>query len=344
VRRGESIKAIQRAHRGVIVPMVTPVTVEGTLDERAAGRILDHLMQGGVHGVFLLGTTGEGPFIPKLMRERLVELATERVEGRILLYAGISSDSLGESIAAGNQYLKLGVDAVVAHVPGHFEKHPQEALAFYADLANQLDGGLILYNMPLTTNVSLPIELCKTTACRPRVIGIKDSENDLPRMVELLRQLGDKKDFSVYIGTGPLMARGLLLGAEGVVPSVGNVAPELCRRMYDAAIQGDGAATEKLHLEVMAVSAIYQSGRRLNESIAALKTAMSWLGLCQPYTLPPLAPLSRAEALVMRDKLAAFGFPLIEGDIDGKETSDWANHGRSGRDRAGALPASPSQS
>ncbi len=332
-----------RDHRGVIVPMVTPVTADGRLDEPAVGRILEHFCAGGVHGVFVLGTTGEAPCVPAAMRDRLVRLTLERVRSRALIYAGISLHSLPESVAAGTEYLRRGVDAVVAHVPGHLEKRPQEALDFFAELASQLPGDLILYNMPLTTNVSLPIELCKETARRPRVIGIKDSENDAGRMARLLRELGDKKDFSVFIGTGPLMGKGLLLGAEGIVPSVGNLAPELCRRLYDLALAGDVAGTESMHRRLMEVSGVYQNGRQLGPSIAALKAAMSWLGLCGPGTLPPLQPVNASERFQLRDKLAALGFAVRDLHADEYKTCDRAHDGRSGRSGAGVVRASPRQ-
>ena len=328
-------------HRGVIVPMVTPVTADGVLDEPALGRIVDFLCAGGVHGIFVLGTTGEALAIPATMRDRLVQLTVERVHGRALVYAGISTGSLSESVAAGNKYLQMGVDAVVAHVPSHFEKQPELAWAFFADLAAQLQGDFILYNMPLTTKVSLPIKLLKETAHRPRVIGIKDSENDAARMVELLKELGDKKDFSVFIGTGPLMAKGLLLGAEGIVPSVGNIAPALCRELYDNAVRGDVAGTEALHQKLMAVSSIYQSGRSLGHSLAALKCAMSWLGLCGPEMLPPLKAVDDKEKSALRAKLIEFGFSVRDFHADEDKTSDWAHDGRPGGSRAGALRASP---
>lgn len=330
-----------KAHRGVIVPMVTPITADGALDECAVGRIIDYMCAGGVHGVFVLGTTGEASAIPASMRDKLVQLALKCVRGRALVYAGISADALDESVAAGNKYLAMGVDAVVAHVPGHFERHPHKALSFFAELAGRLQGDFILYNMPLTTKVSLPIELCKETACRPRVIGIKDSENNAARMVELLKELGDKKDFSVFIGTGPLMGKGLLLGAEGIVPSVGNIAPALCRELYDSGVRGDAAATESLHRKLMEVSGVYQSGRSLGQSLAALKAAMSWLGLCGPDTLPPLKPCDEKERRALRLKLIELGFDVREFQADEDKTRDWAHDGRPGGSRAGALRASP---
>lgn len=339
-----NIATKNKDHRGVIVPMVTPVNADGVLDELAVGRIVDFLCAGGVHGVFILGTTGEALAIPAAMRDRLVQLTVERVHGRALVYAGISTGSLPESVAAGNKYLQLGVDAVVAHVPNHFEKQPELAWGFFADLAAQLQGDFILYNMPLTTKVSLPIELLKETAHRPRVIGIKDSENDDARMVELLKELGGKKDFSVFIGTGPLMAKGLLLGAEGIVPSVGNIAPALCRELYDCAVCGDVAGTEALHRKLMAVSGLYQNGRPLDHSLAALKTAMSLLGLCGPDMLPPLKRVDAGEKSALRLKLIEFGFPVREFHADEDKTSDRAYDGRPGGSRAGTVRASPFES
>jgi len=292
--------------------MVTPVTSDGQLDEPAVARIINHLQAGRVHGIFVLGTTGEANAVPPAMRDRLVQAAVARSNDRTLIYAGISSSSLPDSIAAGNRYLQMGVDAVVAHVPSHFERQPHAALEFFSELAGKLDGDLILYNIPLTTRVSLPIELCRETANRPRVIGIKDSENDAVRMVELLRQLGDRKGFSVYIGTGPLMGKGLLLGAEGIVPSVGNIAPKLCRDLYDSALRGDVSGTEALHARLMEVSNLYQSGRELGASLAMLKAAMAWLDLCDPAMLPPLKSVSEADALNLRERLMAQGFDVKE--------------------------------
>jgi 4-hydroxy-tetrahydrodipicolinate synthase len=296
-----------KTHRGVIVPMVTPLTPDGALDEAAVGDILRFLEAGRVQGVFLAGTTGESSTVPDAMRERLVRIAAERTRNRTLVYAGINGNSIADSVAAGNKYLRLGADAVVAHVPAHLERQPQVALNYFTELASALEGDLILYNMPLTTGMSLPVELCKQTAGRPRVIGLKDSENNAVRMVEVLRELGDRKNFSIFIGTGPLMAKGLLLGAEGIVPSVGNLAPGLCCEMYASAVNGEVQETEALHAKMMAVSALYQNGRELGHSIATLKMAMAWMGLCEPTVLPPLRSLTEAEALSLRERMLAVG-------------------------------------
>jgi len=292
--------------------MVTPVTPDTHLDEGAVARILAHLQAGRVHGVFVLGTTGEARSVPSAIRDRLVQLAVEESNKRTFVYAGINGSSAAESVATGNKYLRMGVDAVVAHIPARFEQHPQAVLKYFSELCEGLEGDLILYNIPLTTNLSLPIELCKETARRPRVIGLKDSENNAVRMVQLLRELGDQQGFSIFIGTGPLMAKGLLLGAEGIVPSVGNIAPGLCRELYDSAVRGDVSGTEALHRRFMEMSNLYQNGRELGHSIAMLKAAMSWMGLCGGSMLPPLKPVNEAESLELRERMIAAGLAVGE--------------------------------
>jgi 4-hydroxy-tetrahydrodipicolinate synthase len=332
---------MQKKHRGVVVPMITPLTPPGSLDQAAVRRILNHLRGGGVHGVFVLGTTGEGPFVPLMIRNRLVELVTECANGHMRVYAGISSDSLRDSLEAGNRYLKIGVDAVVAHAPAHYEKQPHESIHFFTELASRLNGDLLMYNMPLTTNVSLPIDMCKETARRSRVIGIKDSENNPERLGELLRELGGRESFSVFVGTAPLMAKGLLQGADGIVPSVGNLAPALCRQLYDSTAHNDAQKTEAIHRRLMELSGVYQKGRTLGQSLAALKGAMAGFGLCGPDVFPPLKPTTASEQLALCSQLAKLGVSVQNVRPDEQQTNYRPHDGRPGWGWTGALPADP---
>ena len=332
-----------KTHRGVIVPMVTPILPDGSLDEPATRRIIDFMCAGGVHGIFVLGTTGEALNVPAAVALRLVDLSVKHTAGRALVYAGISAASLDESAHAGNAYLKLGVDAVVAHVPSDFEQNPAAAQHFFSSLAERIEGDLIVYNMPLTTNVSLPIDVCKATSKRPRVIGIKDSENNGERLVELLRELGGQRNFSVFVGTGPLMAKGLLLGADGIVPSVGNIAPKLCCELYEAGAAGDRERAEACHARLMEVSGVYQKGRKLGHSLAALKGAMTALGLCGPDMLPPLKTVEAAERHSIHEELVRLGLPAQNGNADEDTTRHWTDHGRPGGGWSRAVPANPLQ-
>jgi len=287
-------------HFGVVVPMVTPVTASGALDESAVERLIEFLLAGGVDGIFVLGTTGEGVSVPRSFRRRLVERTVAKVGRRTKVYAGIG-DLHPKDVAAGNDYFHAGADAVVARPPVSFPV--EQLLGWYRSLLSGLEGPLLIYNMPSTTKVSIPLEMLAELVGHPRLVGIKDSENNAKRLEELLRRFGGQPEFSIFVGVGALMARGLRLGAEGIVPSVGNLIPEVCRQLCACAEQGDWAGAE-LHAERMnAVAALYQTGRTLGQSLAALKTALSCRGLCGPHVLPPLAPLNESEVEGLRRKM-----------------------------------------
>jgi 4-hydroxy-tetrahydrodipicolinate synthase len=287
-------------YQGVVVPMVTPINSGGQLDEPAVRRLVDFLLAGGVDGIFVLGTTGESVSVPRSFRRRLVECTVDQVRHRAKVYAGIG-DVYPEDIAIGNEYFRAGADAVVARPPIGFP--PEKVLPWLRSLLDGVEGPLLLYNMPATTNVSIPLETVAQLIGHRNLAGIKDSEHDLKRLEELLRRFGNQPRFSIFVGVGKLMARGLRLGAVGIVPSVGNLIPEACRHLYGCARRGDWVEAERQAKQMNAVSALYQDGRTLNQSLAALKGALWCRGLCEPHVLPPLLPLPPAELEGIRNQM-----------------------------------------
>ena len=162
--------------------MVTPVTPAGQLDEPAVERMMDFLLTGGVDGIFVLGTTGEGASVPRAFRRRLVECIVALAQRRARVYVGLG-DQHPKDVAAGNDYFHAGADAVVARPPIAFPL--EKLLPWFRSLLTGLEGPLILYNMPSTTNVSIPLEVVEQLIGHPNLAGIKDSENNLKRLEEL---------------------------------------------------------------------------------------------------------------------------------------------------------------
>src|SRR5690554_2773450 len=138
----------RKTYCGVVVPMVTPFTQEGELDEHAARRIIDHLIAGGVQGIFVLGTTGEGPSMPREMRARLVHLTIDHVAGRVQVYAGVFDTIVSESIDAARDYLRRGASAIVAQLPSYYRLAPDQQFQYFATLAERIKGPIILYDIP----------------------------------------------------------------------------------------------------------------------------------------------------------------------------------------------------
>lgn len=286
-------------YHGAVVPMVTPFTGAGALDVAALDRLVDSLLTGGVDGIFILGTTGEGAHVPRDVRRQVLGHTVKRTRQRATIFAGLG-DVHRADVSEANEFFQAGADAVVAHPP-IAEKVPAEQLqGWYQSLLDKLDGPLLLYNMPMTTGISIPLDAVEKLLGHPRLAGIKDSENNAHRHEELLQRFGEKNDFSVFVGVGALMEKGLKLGADGIVPSVGNLIPDVCHQLCAAATNADWAAAEKLSARMNAVAALYQKGRNLNESLAALKAAMSCRGLCAPYVLPPLKALSESQLEKLR--------------------------------------------
>jgi 4-hydroxy-tetrahydrodipicolinate synthase len=289
-------------YHGAVVPMVTPLTAQGALDEAALFRLVDVQIAGGVEGIFVLGTTGEGAHVPSEFRRRLVELTARRAGKLALVFAGLG-DIRAADVSEANEFFHAGADAVVAHPP-ITEKMPAEKLqAWYQLLLDRIEGPLLLYNMPMTTGISIPLDAVEKLLGHPKLAGIKDSENNPKRHEELLQRFGGKKDFSVFVGVGALMEKGLRFGADGIVPSVGNLIPDVCHQLCAAAKKADWATAEKLSARMNAVAALYQKGRNLNESLAALKAAMHCRGLCAPQVLPPLRRVSETELEKIRRQM-----------------------------------------
>jgi dihydrodipicolinate synthase/N-acetylneuraminate lyase len=286
--------------RGVIVPMVTPFqSPAGDIDDEAIVRIVEHLIAGGA-SIFLLGTTGESSSISRISRRRLVASVIQAVDKRTEVYAGISGNSLSDSLEDAACWAELGVTAVVAHVPCYYPVDGEQMLRYYEVLADALSLPLILYNIPATTHHSLPLEVAGKLSRHPRIIGIKDSERDSNRLEASAHLWRERTDFSYLIGWAAQSAGAILLGADGIVPSTGNIVPGLYRCLFEAAVSGDAEAAGRLQVQTNEISDLYQKNRGLSHSLAALKAVMSELGLCRAHVLPPLLPLGLKETQLLK--------------------------------------------
>ena len=289
-------------YEGTVVPMITPITAAGELDEAALLRLVEKLIAGGVKGIFVLGTTGEGVNVPRPVRKHMVERTVAAVKNRALVYAGLG-DVQPDDTNRANDFFRAGANAVVVHPPISHPVPASELQSWYRRLLDQVDGPLILYNMPSTTGVSIPLDAVEGLLGHAKLAGMKDSENNPKRMEELLRRFGGRPGFSIFVGVGALMEKGLKLGANGIVPSVGNLIPDVCQSLCASARSGNWLEAQNHFSRMNAVAALYQNGRTLNESLSVLKAAVHFRGLCEPYVLPPLRTLSASAMEKLRAQM-----------------------------------------
>ena len=290
---------------GVIVPMATPFTEQGRIDQERVERITAHLVEAGCHP-FVLGTTGEGASVPERERMELVEWTVAAAGVKAMVYVGISSNVLDDAAEMARRYHDLGVDAVVTHPPSYYPLTGDDMRRYFALLADRVPGPLVLYNIPVTTNLSIPLEVVEELSHHPKVVGLKDSESNIERLEEAVSRWSARDDFSHLTGWAAQSAYGLQLGSDGIVPSAGNIVPHWYRSLYDAAVAGDAATAMALQHATDELSTLYVDHPTLGQSLAALKVMMSVRGLCEPHMLPPLFRLLPRDEEAVRRRMARF--------------------------------------
>lgn len=299
-------------YKGVVVPMVTPVTEQGEIDVPAVQRIMKLFVQHGISPL-LMGTTGEGNSVSPEQGAVFVEATTVtrmetslghvappdevsmRSNKQITIYAGLTGCCFSEHVRMANLYHKLGADVIVATLPSYYALTDEQMYNYYKTLADNITAPLMLYNIKATTHMSIPVEVVKRLSTHPNIVGLKDSERDAERMDQCLAISQGNPDFSFFCGWAAQSANSLQKGADGIVPSTGNFTPDMFAELYNAALSGDTKKANDLQKETDDIARIYQEGRTLGQSLAALKVMMGTKDLCQPWMLAPLTRLSAEE-------------------------------------------------
>ena len=295
-----------KKYRGVVVPMVTPFTKAGDIDIPAAKKVTEHVVAGGALP-FVLGTTGEAASMSEQGRAEFVDAVVKQTAGRGLAYAGIAGNCFKTTVEAAKKYHDLGIDAVVAHLPSYYPLTPDNMLRFYEDLAEAVPGALVIYNITITTHMSIPLDVIEKLSHHPKIVGLKDSQKDEQRFEQALKLWANRSDFSHFTGTAVLSTMALLNGSDGIVPSTGNFTPDLYKQLYDAGVAGDEAKAQELQDLTNKLGRIYQKDRVLSQSLPALKVIMNEFGLCSEAVLPPLYKVSDAERADIKKQLAEAG-------------------------------------
>lgn len=277
-------------YHGVVVPMVTPVTKEGDIDVKAVERIIDNFAKYNVSAL-LMGTTGEGNSVAVEQGVKMIEAAAKAAAGRITIYAGLAGNCVSEQMEAAKKFVAAGADVIAATLPCYYALTPEQMMKYYTDLADALTIPLMLYNITITTHMSIPVDVIEKLSHHPNIVGLKDSEDNQERMEEILRLVADRDDFAYFCGCAANSANALSLGADGIVPSVGNYLPKMYADLFDAGVKGDTATAEDLQQKTIEIGKINTAGLTLGQSLAGLKVIMKMVGLCDTFMLPPLTEL-----------------------------------------------------
>ena len=293
---------------GVIPPMVTPLTPDGSLDVRGVERLVEHIVAGGVHGLFLLGTTGEAPDLPYEVCRELVERACRQVAGRIPVLVGITDTVFSESLKLAKFAKSCGASALVAAPPYYFAAGQPELVDYYTRLADGVPLPLYLYNMPSQVKVMIEVKTVVELAKHPNVAGLKDSSGNIGYFNACRYHLRDRKDFAILIGPEEAMGEVVLMGASGGVAGGANLFPRTFVDIYDAAVAKDVDRVRELQERIMRVSSlIYGVGHHNSSFVKGVKCALSLMGICSDAMAAPREPFNAADRETIRRRLVELG-------------------------------------
>ena len=273
---------------GIIPPMVTPLRSSDALDEPGLERLIEHLLAGGVSGLFILGTTGEGPALGYRLRRALVERTCRQVAKRVPVLVCITDTAVMESLEMARAVADFGADAVVAAPPYYWQSNPSELDRYYECLANEQPLPLMLYNMPALTKTVIPLESVRRALEQPNIIGMKDSSGNLGYLHQILRLRGSRTDWPVFVGDEETLAYAMLAGAEGGVTGGANMFPRLYSEFFQAAAKRDFDRMRALQDLVIRVSDIYRINPSASAGIKGIKTVLSLLGICEDASAEPV--------------------------------------------------------
>lgn len=274
--------------RGIVPPLVTPLLDKNTLDIDGLERLIEHVIAGGVHGVFILGTTGEAPSLSFELKIEMIKQSSRILNKRLPLLVGISDTSIVESIHLSQVAFEAEADALVSAPPYYFTPAQPELAEFYENLLPDLVLPLYLYNMPAMTKVSFAPSTIKRIAQNEKVIGFKDSSGNGTYFQSVMYEMKEHKDFAMLIGPEEMLAEVILLGADGGVSGGANLFPELYVALFNAASTGNVAEALRLHQKVMQISAtIYKVGSYGSSFLKGVKCSLSVLGICNDVLAQP---------------------------------------------------------
>jgi 4-hydroxy-tetrahydrodipicolinate synthase len=301
---------------GVVPPVCTPLTPEGEVDVPSLLRLVDHLLEGEVHGLFVLGTTSEAAYLTDGQRRLVVETVTAHVAGQLPVLAGAIDMTTPRVLEQVASVTAAGADAVVVISPFYTRTHPAEIARHYRLVAAASPVPVLAYDLPVAVHTKLPGDVVLELAAEGVLAGLKDSSGDLGAFREVVAGARDRADitgFSVLTGSELIVDAALAAGADGAVPGLANVDPEGYVRLDRLCRVGDW---ERARMEQERLCALFGMVRvgdpgRMGGSSSALgafKAALYLRGIIEcPLTAEPQVPLSEGEVERVGKYLAGAG-------------------------------------
>jgi dihydrodipicolinate synthase/N-acetylneuraminate lyase len=290
---------------GIVPPMITPLRDRDELDVAGLEKLIEHILAGGVSGLFIIGTTGEGPGLSYRLRRELIERVCKQVNRRVPVLVGITDTAFAESINVARAAAGFGADAVVAAPPYYLPEAQPELQEYLEHLVPELPLPLYLYNMPSLTKVHFELETVRRAMEEPKIIGLKDSSGDMnyfQAAAELIKK--HRPDWPLLIGPEEKLLGALQLGGHGGVSGGANLFPRLYVQVVEAYRAGNPARARELQKQIQRISdSFYHIGKYSSSIIKGIKCVASTMGICSDFMAEPFHRFRVEERKRVADRL-----------------------------------------
>jgi 4-hydroxy-tetrahydrodipicolinate synthase len=291
---------------GIVPPMITPLRDRDELDAAGLEKLIEHILSGGMSGLFILGTTGEGPSLSYRLRRELIERVCKQVKDRVPVLVGITDTAFIESVNLARHAADVGASALVAAPPYYLPEAQPELQEYLDHLVAELPLPLFLYNMPALTKVHFELDTVRRAMDNPRIIGLKDSSGDLDyyqRAAELVKQ---RPDWSLFIGPEEKLFDAMQLGGHGGVSGGANLFPKLYVKLIEAHRTGNLARAQELQKQIQRVSdSFYHIGKYSSSIIKGIKCVLASLGVCDDFMAEPFHRFRAEERALVQTRYKA---------------------------------------
>ncbi len=276
--------------RGIIPAMVTPLNDDETIDEPGLRRLVNYLINAGVHGLFAIGTQGEAYALSFAEKQRVIEIVVDETRQRVPVYAGTGTITTKEAIALTQMAERAGADAVSVLTPFFITPSQNEVYEHYAAIARNTRLPILLYPNPARTNVPLTADTVVRLAQIENIVGIKDSSGDFTMLNEYIRRAASDK-FDVLVGRDTLIFATLVCGGKGSIAATANAAPRIVVEIYEAFIAGDLERARQAQARLAPLRLAFEIGT----FPVVIKEALALMGICGARAKAPVGALSDAQ-------------------------------------------------
>ena len=288
--------------QGVFTPTITPLDKNEHVDEISFVAHINRLIDHGIHGLFLLGSSGESVALTVDQRRRAIEIAVNAVGDRIPIICGVMGPSTKQVIKNIHAAQQFNVSAVAATPPYYYPSTGEDDIkSFYGTVAQNSDLPICIYNIPVLVKTSIQPETVRDLVDKyENIVAIKDSTGDWTTFMKLHAYLGHHQNFSILLGSYTMAGAAITFGADGAIISISNVDPKRAVDLYNAAKGCQIEEVDRINKELLGLGKLYSYGAQ----ISCLKACMELIGICSDKTTSPLLPLETSYKLELKELLS----------------------------------------